>query len=34
MQVKCAKNAVLKIWLPRKKAVILHSILKRDEYET
>ena len=34
MQVKCAKIAVLKIWLPHEKAVILHSILKLNEYET
>jgi hypothetical protein len=34
MQVKCAKIAVLKIWLPHEKAVILQSILKHNEYET
>ncbi len=34
MQVKCAKNAVVIICSPHKKAVILHSILKHNEYET
>ena len=34
MQVKSAKNAVVIICSPHEKAVILHSILKRDEYET
>jgi len=31
---KSAKNAVLKICSPHEKAVILHSILKHNEYET